>query len=528
MKKYLAMIVAFAVTFVAGCSSMPEVSNPFGGGSEFDDQPLKIVAATELQDLEPLVERASNDLGFPIELEFPAGTLENSQSLKDGEFDGVQDATWFATNRYVDLIDASDKLANETKIATSPVAFGVWRSDAVRLGWDSRQPNWQEFADAAAAGEFTFGMTDPTTSNSGFSALVSVATALADTGGALTQADIDRVSDQMRDLYRAQAMVSGSSGWLADSFADSPGEVSAIINYESTLHQLRDEGVDITVIVPNDGVISADYPLSTLSNPLGEQAAEKVAALSGWLLERQDDIAGTYRRPVSDVESLPQQLESQQVFELAFPGNYGVVEKLLASYNNDYRRPGSTTFVLDTSGSMEGERIASLKEIMTSLIDGTASTSTGNVALRTNEDVTIHSFASEPHEPLRVQFAREDPAVHNELLTYVHSLNPYGYTAVYQTLLDALRNADTSTGIPSIVLLSDGEVTAGPDYNGFVAEYHNLPEDKKNIPVFVIVYGEASEQEMQDVAELTGGEVFKAQASNEELERAFKEIRGFQ
>ncbi|MHA2788898.1 substrate-binding domain-containing protein [Corynebacterium sp. S7] len=520
---YVALVALLSSIGLVACGSSGSSGSLFGSGLNKD--PLKIVAATELQDLEPLVQQASDDLGFPIELQFPAGTLENSQNLKAGEFDGQVDATWFATNRYVDLIGASSKLADQTKIATSPVAFGVWDESAKRLGWDTHQPTWAEFAEAAGRGEFTFGMTDPSTSNSGFSALVSVATALSDTGRALTQQDIAKISGPMTDLYQAQEMVSGSSGWLADTFVESPGKVDAIVNYESTLYQLRDEGHAITVIVPQDGVISADYPLSTLAQPAGDQAADKVKALSDWLLEHQEDIASTYRRPVGQVSNLPAELANQQVIELAFPGEQSVVDTLLDSYNNQYRNPGSTTFVLDTSGSMEGERLASVQDIMLSLINGDASTSTGDVALRDNEQVTVRGFDA-GHPPTTVVFNRADPTIRADLQNYVQGLTAQGYTPLYQSLLDALRSADTEHGIPTIVLLSDGIVTEGPNYDGFVEEYAALPADKKEIPVFVILYGEASVEEMNAVAELTGGEVFDALGGD--LDAAFKEIRAFQ
>ncbi|WP_284522949.1 YgdI/YgdR family lipoprotein [Corynebacterium aquatimens] len=153
MKKLWAAILAMIATLaLAGCTT--EMTSGTGSSSSRSSQGdgLRIVAATELKDLQQLIDEASNDLGFPIELEFPGGTLENSQALKRGEFDGAVDATWFATNRYVNLIGAVDKLADETKIATSPVAFGVWEETAKRLGWDTQQPTWTEFAKAAEAG----------------------------------------------------------------------------------------------------------------------------------------------------------------------------------------------------------------------------------------------------------------------------------------------------------------------------------------------------------------------------------------
>ena len=185
MRRLLALLVTLLTgAALTACGGNGGTGGNGNGGGSSDSGGLNIMAATELKDLEPLVEQASKELGFPITLEFPGGTLQNSQDLKHGKLDNQIDATWLATNRYVDLIGARGKLDDETKIATSPVAFGVQEAKARELGWDTKQPTWGEFADAAREGKFTFGTTDPSSSNSAFSALVSVATAMADTGSA--------------------------------------------------------------------------------------------------------------------------------------------------------------------------------------------------------------------------------------------------------------------------------------------------------------------------------------------------------
>lgn len=539
MKKLLAAVIALlAGISLAACSMLGGTTNNSdsngngngGGGNSVDykgpKDRLTVVAATELRDLEPLVQQASQELGFDITLEFPGGTLQNSHELKNGVFDGNVDATWFATNRYVNLIGAQGKLRDETKIATSPVAFGVREQKARELGWDTNQPTWADFAASAREGKFTFGMTDPSSSNSGFSALVSVATAMADTGSALTQTDINNVGPRLNELFQAQSMIAGSSGWLRDSFLENPDRADAIVNYESTLHQMRQEGAPIKVIVPADGVVSADYPLSTMTEPRNPNAAEQVAALSEWLLKHQDQIADSFRRPVGDVQNLPAELSGQTIIELPFPSSYTTVEALLDRYNNDYRQRGSTTFILDTSGSMEGDRIASLKRIMTSLIDGSAATTTGDVALRDNEKVTFQAFSTVPAEPLTGEFNRNDPAVEQRFRAYIDNLRAEGQTAIYDTLWQALKNSDPNDGISSIVLFSDGEVTQGLDYHRFEAAYKGLSPEQRSIPVFIILYGEANAAEMEKLAELTGGKVFDA--VNGDLADAFKEIRGYQ
>lgn len=522
---FLAVVLAVASLTLAACGGFS-----FGGDSasgELSQEPLTIIAATELADLEPAMQEAAGELGFPIVVNLPDGTLTNSQHLANGNYDGQVDTTWFATNRYLDLLGASGKLADSTQIATSPVGFGMNSARAAELGWAEQQPTWTEVADAAVAGEFSFGMTDPSSSNSGFSALVSVATAMADTGNALTAQDITRVAPELTDFFSGQTLTSGSSGWLADTFQDRPEAVDAIINYESVLTTMREDDVDIDVILPSDGVISADYPLSTMAQPTHDGARDQVAALAEWFAENPEKLTEVYLRPTAPGGELPTELGNPLVIELPFPSSMAVTDDLLAAYANELRRPGSTAFVLDTSGSMAGERLAALQETMTSLIDGSAATDTGPVGLRGNENVTLIPFATSVHPLTAVTFDPEDPGVAHQLTSAVDGLVADGTTAIYEALADAYEHVDTSGGtIPSIVLLSDGEVTEGRSPQQFQDFHAGLPAEQQQIPVFVILYGEASIDDMTALADLSGGAVFDA--LDGDLAEAFKEIRSYQ
>lgn len=360
-----AMVFLSGLVLVA-CSSMGGIFdfgfNLGGSGNGGDDgtssstEPLVIAAATELEDLEPAVAAASADLGFDIQMEFP-----------------------------------DDKLADEISIARSPVALGVKSEVAESNGWYQTPPSWQEIGDSG----MSFGMTDPATSNSGFSALASVSTAMADTGNAIVEADIQRVAPQVRSFFANQTLTSGSSGWLADVFLDDPNKADAIINYESVLHSLKSDGADNEVIIPNDGVISADYPLSSLANPVHQGAQDQVAQLVGWFQDNPEELTSSFRR-LNNGENDPQ-LQESGIYELPFPASKDVVTELVGAYSNEPRKPGETAFVPDISGSLEGERFDLLTETMHTLIDGSEETSTGNVGFRDRETITLAPFATEPY-----------------------------------------------------------------------------------------------------------------------------------
>lgn len=52
-----------------------------------------------------------------------------------------------------------------------------------------------------------------------------------------------------------------------------------------------------------------------------------------------------------------------------------------------------------------------------------------------------------------------------------------------------------------------------------------LSPEQMNIPVFVVLYGEANAREMKNLAGLTGSRTFNARDGN--LDEAFTEIRGY-
>lgn len=527
--KLKAALAALCALFLVACDFESELLSTHTGGST---ESITIAAATELKDMEPLIQRASKELGFGITMQYPDGTIANSLALKDGKFDGTFDATWFATNKYVDLYGAGEKLEASTSIATSPIAFGVRKEKADELGWTNKQPSWKDITQAVKDKKFHYGMTDPSRSNSGFSALVSVATAHADTGAALQPADMSKVQGPLRDFFAGQNLTSGSSGWLEDSFVADPTRTDAILNYESVLLQLKREGkANIEVVVPSDGVVTADYPLAALKNPKTGKAREQVEKLTQWLKDHNGDIvADTMRRAVDpNVAALPEH-QKNTLIELPFPARLDVADELTAAFANDLRLPAKTVFVLDKSGSMRGKRIESLHNILLDLVGGTARTSTGPVGLRNREEVSIIGFNGEVDRPITGKYSTSNRAQNQVLVDAIDGLQAGGNTAVYSALRAAYDqfpdNAGDNATIPSIVLMSDGMSNSGMTYADFEKFYRSLSDDKQQIPVFAILYGESNIKEMQALANLTGGKTFDA--TRGELADAFKEIRGYQ
>lgn len=533
-RRLLVSAVATAVLAVlVGCFPVPGVDD---GDGSLPDGPniLRVLAGSEVRDMVPLLEEAAGEIGVTVEFEY-TGTLEGTELVANGGAEGLYDATWFPNNRYLSLLPGADaQVRTSVRIMTSPVVLGLRTSVAERLGWTDASPTWAELAEAAADGEFTYGMTNPAASNSGFSALVAVATALSGTGSALTTADIDAVTPAMSDFFSGQKLTAGSSGWLADRFVEDPGLVDGIINYESVLRGLQDAGEDLAIIIPSDGVVTSDYPLTLLSSA-ADGKRELFDKLTEWLTtpDIQEQIArDVHRRPAVPGIDTGSEFPSDVLFETPFPNTLEVANTLISTYLQSARSPAQAVFVLDTSGSMEGDRIAALKQALADLTGSDTSTQGSFSQFRARERITLLPFSTEPGDPITVEVPEDDTSeALAEIRDAANALVAGGDTAIYDSLRAAYRIAvkqkqQRPDTFVSIVLMTDGENTVGWSASEFEEYYADLGDDAQGIPTFVVLFGNSDTEALTRIAELTGGKAFDALSGD--LAGAFQEIRGYQ
>ncbi|MET4144084.1 VWA domain-containing protein [Arthrobacter sp. UYCo732] len=500
-----------------------------------DPDTLQILAGSELKDMGSILEAAAKETGVKVHFDY-AGTLEGTQTVADGAADGKYDAVWFPSNRYLTLLPgAKDKVASATKIMTSPVILGVKSKVATKLGWNTKAPTWAEISTAAAGGDFRYGMANPAASNSGFSALVAVATGLANTGNSLTAENIKEYTPSLTSFFSGQKLTAGSSGWLSDKFQTST-DIDGIINYESVIAGMDTTalGDSLTKVTPADGVITADYPLSILAAASDAKKA-KAEILTEWLLKpssQQTIMDTTARRPAVPGIALTDKFGKQPLVEQPFPNTLTVAHQLIESYLGTIRKPSQTVFSLDTSGSMSGERIAQLKSALKNLSGADASTTGSFASFQTREHVTLIPFNDRVGATARFTIPEADKAAElGRISSTVSGFNAAGGTAIYDSLVKALEEAEAqATSNPdtftSIVLMTDGENRDGMDLKRFKNHYASLGAAAKQIPVFVIIFGEGNVKELQEVASLTGGKAFDARSSD--LNSVFREIRGYQ
>jgi len=520
-------VVAIAIVALAailsGCvdsATAPEPANT-----------IHVLAGSELKDLAPLMPDIEKATGIHLAMSY-VGTLDGAERIVNGD---RSDFAWFASSKYLDLLQGSTRrVLVQQRIMLSPVILGVKDSTARRLGWaNNPSVTWRDIALAAKNGQFHFAMTDPSASNTGFSALVGVASAFAGSGNALTVADVK--APELKDFFSGQTLTAGSSGFLAESYVRSEGSLDGIINYESVLLSLNAGGKlheKLDLVYPKEGIITADYPLMLL-NSAKRYAYDKLTAYLRTPDLQRRIMTTTSRRPAIPDVIPDSRFPSQTLVELPFPSSLDTVNSLLLAYLNEIRLPSHAVFVLDVSGSMDGERINALKKALTNLTGLDTSVSGQFARFRAREEITIITFSSTVQDTR--DFSITDPNPNGPdmvgLRNYINRLQAGGGTAIY----DALEQAYVVAGAAkqqdpnrfySIVLMTDGENNNGRDGNQFLRDYHSLSASTRAIKTFTVLFGEASPQALQDIASTTGGTVFDSRTVS--LSQVFKEIRGYQ
>ena len=519
---WMAAAALTALLTLGGCGKREEPKAAAPAAS--DTAAFTVLAGSEVRDIEPALVKAAQDAGVTLKLSY-AGTLDIVERINAGE---TFDAILPASGAYPALALAAKPLARE-KLFYSRVALGVKAAKLKALGWDQKPPNWAEIAAAAGSGKLRYAMTNPASSNSGMSAVFAVASAVAGKTEDLSAQEVD--AKVLTAFLTGQKLTAGSSGWLAEAFAKEPGDLDAMVNYEAVILRTNTKlaaADQLTLVYPRDGVISADHPLMLLAEAKRADYTKLVAAFKAQVFQR-DVAAAAFLRPSATGVALAPGVPDVPAVELSFPNRLEVIDAVLGSYQGQWRRPATSIFVLDISGSMKGDRLEAMRGALKVLAGAQAGTASARYArFQSREKVVLIAFSDRVDAPTTVNFTPDAlDAARGQVLAYADALQVKGGTGIYAALLTAQslaraeREQDPDRYV-SIVLLTDGENTSGPDLAGFRSQ----TAGGLSARIFPILFGEASNSDMAALADYSGGRVFDGRKAA--LALVFKEIRGYQ
>ncbi|MGG6238849.1 VWA domain-containing protein [Nodosilinea sp. AN01ver1] len=400
-------------------------------------------------------------------------------------------------------------------VPTVPVADRLVPNTA---GWVLPKPVYDSLAEngtvsferllnAIASGQVTVAYPNPYSSSTALNLLYTLywrAAGHQQNGGQLTVAELQTPQvNSVFDQFQQQVLITTPTTLdLQELFLRDQSNLQAFpLEYQNYLALREVPGFSDTEFVPFG--VPHNNPLVGFSwnTPQQQQALQRFA---------------TFARS-AEMQALAQQqgfvetdyLKSNQT--PPFPNG----ETLLAAQSNwKLRKDGGRTvymaLVIDTSGSMEGERLQALKD---GLRVAAGQINSGNY-------VSIVTFADAPTR--RLPLAPFDELQHQKFLATVDSLQADGATAMYDGamigLADLLAQKEKDpTGRYYLLLLSDGEVNRGYTFDAVqdILAY-------SDVRFYPIAYGEVDQGELQAIAALRESTVQQGTPAN--VQTLFKDL----
>jgi Ca-activated chloride channel family protein len=205
-----------------------------------------------------------------------------------------------------------------------------------------------------------------------------------------------------------------------------------------------------------------------------------------------------------------------------------VTYEALILYQTAFRKPSLTVFAVDCSGSMKGEGLGDLQEALTNLFDPQTANQyliqTGSADI-----IVVIPFDDGFLWQELLVIEGNDPLEIKRLIQAFQSLYPRGKTNIYKPVAEAWRYFDSlgekmDNYLPSVILMTDGHSNEG-SLDELMAYWRKLKPGFELPPVFCIMYGNASDEQLKHLAKSTYGRVFDGRHGG--LNKAFRKAKGY-
>ncbi|RED45808.1 substrate-binding domain-containing protein [Aestuariispira insulae] len=501
---------------------------------------VTLISGSENKSLFPIVQDFADQQGIDLEIK-GRGSVDIMLDIRKGTR-AEADIVWPAASLWLELGDLARVVKHEKSIMRSPVVFWVKKNKAETLGWTGRDVTMADIVSAAEGG-LTFGMTSATQSNSGAMAYFAMLSAAAGRPNVLTEAHVNdpAVKSRVAELLKGVDRTSGSSGWLGDLYLEHPGAMDAMFNYEAVGIEVnqaleRAGGEPLCAIYPADGLAIADSPLAYVDK--GDSDDDQ--AIEAFFLKLQEHLLSDKvqaKLAASGRRVGPLGLSSSTLSDTVFRKDWcidtgraitaltipeqSVIEAALRVYQGETRRPSEIVFLLDYSGSMTGDGNHQLVEALSNLL---LEVKSKTFFLETTADDIFYAVPFND-SPLAIWKATGNSATSLEqMFRQIEEYKPNGGTDIYAasarglTILNESGHGDTHSQM--ILLLTDGQSQGAPS---MVLERLS-PDPAANKPIFSILFGQASETQVEQLAKASAARVFDGRKG---LVDAFRNARGY-
>lgn len=522
---------------------------------------VPIVYGSEKREwLEPLVQQYNDAQhktasGATILIEAtPMGSIESVNGIISGELKPV---VWSpASSVYIPVANAewrrnhADDLVtgNIKDLVLSPVVIAMWKPMAEALGWPSKPLGWADIAALATSpegwaaygypewGNFKFGHTHPNYSNSGIVSIIAEAYSGANKQRDLTLADLQNESLKafMTDVEKSVIHYGTSTGFFAERmFERGPSYLSAAVLYENLIVAQENKRINgtssqlpVVAIYPKEGTFWSNHPYAILNAPwVTTEQKEAAQDFQNFLLDRPQQLKAIELgfRPADPSIPLTSPLDAQHGVDTSQPQTVLEIPSsdVIAGVQDLWRevkKPVDLVVVMDTSGSMQGDKIASARNSLMQFINLLDERDRLEVIVFNSDIITLTELS--PVGEKRQQ-----------VLNRVSGIVEGGGTRLYDTIQEAyqsLENKGDESHIRSIVVLSDGQDTeSSMSIDDVINQIGATGEEAgSSIKLFTIAFGDDADKDiLKQIAESTGGKQYDS--NPETINKVYGEIATF-
>ncbi len=413
------------------------------------------------------------------------------------------------------IADPDAFLVSQTRYyAISPVVIAMWEDAARSLGWPGKAIGWNDLVNHALANP-DFAWSHPSTASaSGLLATLAQFYAAAGITRGITPADMQQPETVAR-LQQMQGTVSyyGEGEWATAQQVDQRGReyLDAFVTQEQLVVWLNQQGHDIVAIYPAEGALWEDHPLALLevAGLTNDQRLvfEQFAAFVESAEAQQRVLAFGYR-PADlslDLDGSGSPLTAangvdpnQPRTTLQLPG-----QQVIEQVRNVWwliKRKTNVYLVVDTSGSMEGEKLDNVKEALTTFV---------NQIEGTEERVGLIEFWGRVDVLVPMDRLGDNRGA---LLAAIDQLEAGGDTAMLDgvsTALKELQRLNDPDRINAIVVMTDGiENASHTTLRELTGRLETAAQTEAPVVVFAIAYGaDADYSALQQLAISSDGQV---------------------
>jgi len=482
------------------------------------------------------------------------GSIESVNAILSGQ---LQPVVWSpASSIYIPVANAewhknhSDDLVTGSPkdLVLSPVVVAMWRSMAEALGWPNKPLGWADIAGLATSkdgwaaygfpewGDFKFGHTHPNYSNSGIVSIIAEAYAGVNKQRGLTLSDLQdpALKTFMTNVESSVIHYGTSTGFFADRmFQRGPSYLSAAVMYENLIVAQESKRIagtstqlPVVAIYPKEGTFWSNHPYVVLNAPW-VSPEQKVAAqeFETFLLDRPQQLKAIELgfRPSDPAIPLTSPLDSQHGVDIGQPKTIMEIPpaEVISGIQDLWKqtkKPVDLVVVMDTSGSMAGEKISAARNSLMQFIN----------MLDDRDRLQVVIFNSKIYNLTELT---EIGPMRQQVLARVSGITEGGGTQLYDATIQtyqALSAKGDPKHIRAIVLLTDGKDTESQaDLNQVMSTVGVSGENAgTGVKLFTIAFGSDADKEvLKQIAESTGGKQYDSDPKT--IQQVYQDIATF-